>query len=166
MLMGLLSKLRQTISEVVPGNPAALDTLGEIGVSTGGASGVSKFSADSVAGKLVLDEAKFAAALTADPAGVRQLLGGVTGTTGAAHRLESALTPIVQASGVLDERAKSTDKELKRVRDSMADWDTRLALKEKTLRAQFTRLETALSQSQSQQSALGSQLAGLANLRG
>jgi len=43
----------------------------------------------------------------------------------------------------------------------MADMDDRLALKETSLRAQFTAMETALAQSQTQSSWLSGQLASL-----
>ena len=46
---------------------------------------------------------------------------------------------------------------------SVADWDLRLELRQKTLTRQFTAMETALSSLSSQSSWLGSQLASLNN---
>jgi|SRR5919204_2804734 flagellar hook-associated protein 2 len=161
MLSALMTNLRRSVSDAIPGNPSGLSSLADLGITTGAPSGSAAYSKDSVAGRLVLDETKLSGALTANPGGVRQLLGGVTGTPGAMQHLEDVLTPLTVTGGMLDERSKSADAELKDLADSMAQMDQRLALREQTLRAQFTAMETALSQSQALQAQLSSQLAGL-----
>jgi flagellar hook-associated protein 2 len=161
MLNGLLSQLRNAIADAVPGNPATLDQLAEIGVSTGATTGDGSLNADSVAGKLTLDATKLTDQLAADPTGVRQLLGGVTGISGFAQRIEALIDPITQTQGLLDTRVASAESEISRLTASIAGWDTRLTQRQSYLQAQFTAMEQAVSANQQQQSWLSSQLAQL-----
>jgi flagellar hook-associated protein 2 len=154
----LQSQLRQALQTVV-GSTAAADQLADLGITTGSSTGAGTFSADAVNGKLVLDEAKLTETLAANPTAVKELLGG-TGA-GVAQALESILEQAVGTDGTFAERAKSADAELTRLRASMSAFDERLELREKNLRAMFTRLEASLAQSQSQGSQLGAQLARL-----
>jgi flagellar capping protein FliD len=62
---------------------------------------------------------------------------------------------------MLASRISSEDSIISRLKDQQAEIDQRLALKETTLRAQFTAMETALAQSQSIQSQLSGQFAAL-----
>lgn len=158
-LTALQSSLRQALGTVVGTGRTAADTLADLGITTGGAAGEAKFSQDAVNGRLTLDEAKLKETLAAEPSAVKQLLGG-TGN-GIAQALEAVLQPAVGADGMFDQRARSADSELTRIRSSMTAFDERLAQREKTLRAMFTRLESSLASSQSQGSALSSQLARL-----
>jgi flagellar hook-associated protein 2 len=52
------------------------------------------------------------------------------------------------------------------MQDSIADWDTRLALRQQSLTQQFTAMETALSQLNSQSSWLNGQINALGNAKG
>ena len=51
--------------------------------------------------------------------------------------------------------------EIDRMQDSISDWDSRLTLRQESLQRQFTALETALSQMNSQSSWLSGQLGSL-----
>ncbi|MEX2196703.1 MAG: flagellar filament capping protein FliD [Thermoleophilaceae bacterium] len=164
MLSGLLSTLRQGLTEAFTGNPADLDELAEIGISTGAATGDSATSADSLAGKLVLDSAKLDAALESNLLDVRRMLGGISGTDGFAQRFEGIIDPVTQTGGTLDSRIDSADSELDRIRDSMDRLDLRLEAREARLRAQFATLERLLSQSQAQGQWLSGQIASLPDL--
>jgi flagellar hook-associated protein 2 len=156
-LTTLQSQLRQALQTVV-GSTAAADQLADLGITTGAAS-AGAVNADAVNGKLVLDEAKLSETLAANPTAVKELLGA-TGS-GVAQAFEAILERAVGTDGAFAERAKSADAELTRIRSSMTRFDERLELREKNLRAMFTRLEAALAQSQSQGSQLGAQLARL-----
>lgn len=135
-------------------------TLGDLGVSTGAATGAAT-SQDALAGKLVLDDAKFTAALAADPSAVRRALGGTTGVEGFAQRLEAVLEPQTQAGGVLEGRRNAMTSELTSLKAALSRFDDRLARKEEALRAKFTALELALSRSQQQQQDFASRLGQL-----
>src|SRR4051794_23208689 len=90
MLSGLLTSLRSSLGD-----------LSDIGISTGAASGTAKFSADSVAGHLTVDDTKLSAALATDPKALQTRLAdfGV--------RLKAAVSP---ASGSpIDNRLTAED---------------------------------------------------------
>lgn len=159
-LRSLQSSLRNAISGAVSGlSNTDLDQLAEIGITTGKPS--ETINQDSLAGKLVFDETKFNAAFSSNQTDVRKLLGGVSGTDGIAQRFESLITPYTQTGGVLSNRRTETDSELRRIRDSLADFDDRLVFKEKRLRKQFEVMEAMLARQNSIGSALASAMAGL-----
>jgi flagellar hook-associated protein 2 len=142
MLSGLLSSLRSSVGD-----------LSDIGISTGGPSGAAKFSSDSVAGHLTVDDTKLTAALATDPKALQARLADF------GARLKNAVAP---ASGSpIDNRLTSEDATRKQLADGMARMDVRLADKEKRLRAQFTAMESALAAAQAAQSQLTSQLGAL-----
>ena len=160
-LASMLGKLRQAFTDAVPGNAAGIDEMREIGLSTGATTGGSAFSKDAVAGKIVIDDAALTTALTNNPAGVQQLLGGKTGVDGFAQRMEGLLTTYAQPGGVLDARITSAESELKRIASQLDRFDQRLAQREKYLRNQFSGMETLVSSNQSMGVALGGQLSAL-----
>ncbi|HET6447890.1 MAG TPA: flagellar filament capping protein FliD, partial [Conexibacter sp.] len=160
-LTAILSQMRQAIYTPVRGLPAGMSSLADLGVSTGSASAT--VSRDALAGKLEIDDDVLDAALANNPSGVRDLLAGPANAGGWARAFETIVHNADTTGGTIDVRITGADAELKRLQQSMADMDDRLALKEQTLRAQFTAMETALSQSQTQSSWLQGQLAALQN---
>jgi flagellar hook-associated protein 2 len=158
-LTAILSQMRQAIYTSIRGLPAGMDSLADLGVSTGSAS--STISRDALAGKLTLDTRKLDEALASNPSGVRDLLAGPANVGGWARSFESIVHAADTTGGMIDIRITGADAELKRLQRTMADMDDRLALKEQTLRAQFTAMETALAQSQTQSNWLSGQLASL-----
>ncbi len=161
MLNGVLSQLRVALTNQQLGNPSTMDELSELGVSTGTTTGSGTVSADSVAGKLVFDEAKFDAAMASNPLDVKRMLGGMTGTSGFGQAVESILSPSVSATGTMQSRISAMDDEKKRIADSIAAMDKRLTAKEARLKAMFAAMESAMSASQQQSAWLSGQLAGL-----
>lgn len=110
-------------------------------------------------GKLVFDEAKFAEAYAADPEAVTTAF---TGPDGFASRVEAvAKSASDRFEGSITSAIEGRTKGIERLNDSIASWDTRLALRRQTLERQYTALETALSQMNSQSAWLTSQLASL-----
>jgi flagellar hook-associated protein 2 len=161
-LESLLSQLRVSITGTyAPGNPATLDQLAEIGISTGSAVGSGTLNQDSIAGKLTLDVDKLTAALTSDPQSVRNLLGGTPGVSGFGQALDSLLSPQVQAGGTLAQRISAEDLTKKDLADQLAAMDIMLQQKQDLLKKQFTAMETAMSKSQSQGQWLTGQIASL-----
>ncbi len=153
----MLDTMRRDVSDLVAGNPAEYDALADLGISTGAiGAGVGAIS-----GTLVIDDAKLAKALDADPLGVRKLLGGEPGVDGFAQRVESFVKTQVGSTGEIDARLKSSTEEQKRLTDTMSRAETRLAAREKRLKAQFAAMESALQASQTQQAWLQGQLATL-----
>ncbi|HZV72932.1 MAG TPA: flagellar filament capping protein FliD [Conexibacter sp.] len=159
MLTGILSQMRQAIYTPVSGLPAGMSSLADLGVSTGSAS--STISRDSLAGKLTIDATKLSTALSSNPAGVRDLLAGPANVGGWARSFERIVHDADTTGGTIDIRIVGDSSELKQLQQSMADMDQRLALRETTLRAQFTAMETALAQSKTQGDWLTGQIAAL-----
>lgn len=161
MLTSVLSQLRVALTRTQGGNPDTLDEMAEIGVSTGATTGSSGLNLNSVAGKLVFDDAKFDAALASNPLDVKRMLGGMLDPGGFGQAIEAILSPTTSASGTMDSRIKAMDDEKKRITDSIAAMEKRLGAKEARLKAMFTAMESAMGASQQQSSWLAGQLAGL-----
>ncbi|MEA2443060.1 MAG: flagellar hook-associated protein 2 [Thermoleophilales bacterium] len=157
MLQGLLTRMRTSVGGTFATGDAATDQLQEIGITTGVATGAAA-SAESVAGKLVIDDAKLTAALASKPLTVRKLLGGTTGVDGVGTNIDTLLDPVVKTDGDFDGRLKAADKEQKRYDDQIATLNKRIDAKATMLRAQFAAMESALSRSKSQQQWLAGQL--------
>jgi flagellar hook-associated protein 2 len=158
-LTAILSQMRQAIYTPISGLPDGMNSLADLGVSTGSAS--STISRDALAGRLTLDARALDAALASNPSGVRDLLAGPANVGGWARAFEGVVHAADTTGGTLDIRITGAAAELKRLQRSMADMDDRLVLKEQTLRAQFAAMESALSQSQAQGQWLSGQLASL-----
>ncbi len=158
-LSDLLDQMRQAIYTPIAGLPDGMNSLADLGVSTGDPS--TTVSQDTLDGKLSLDTSKLATALQSNPSGVRDLLAGTATTTGWARSFQSIVDGASNVGGTLDVRIQGETADIKDLTSSIADWDQRLALRQQSLQAQFTAMETALSQSQSQGQWLSGQLASL-----
>jgi flagellar hook-associated protein 2 len=150
-LQSLLSQMRSLI---------ATPEIASIGISTGNATGGAP-SADALAGKLVLDSAKLDAALTADPANVRTIVGAQSGVSGFSQAFTDLLDSATRSDGLLDAESDGADAALARLRDSIDETQRRLDAKEARLKASFAAMESALAQAQAQGNWLAGQLAGL-----
>src|SRR4051794_642691 len=156
-LTGLLSQLRGIVSEKT-GIAGAVTSFGDIGVSTSTGTGGAS-SADALAGKLTLDTAKLTDALQNKRVDFKSFLTDTT--SGISTKLTTLLDPVAKStSGLMDLRAKEAGDEVTSIEDQVARIETRLTNKAARLRAQFTAMEQALSQSQSQGSWLTAQLGG------
>jgi flagellar hook-associated protein 2 len=158
-LTDLLSQMREAISTPILGLPSGMNCLGDLGISTGDATGT--VSQDALAGKLTLDTTKLNAALSSNPSGVHDLLLGTASVTGWAQSFQTIVDGASGVGGTLDARITGENSEIADLTASMADWDQRLALRQQALQQQFSALEAALSQSQSQGQWLSGQLASL-----
>jgi flagellar hook-associated protein 2 len=154
-LTGLLAQLRGIVAEKT-GVGGAVKSFGDIGVSTGSATGGAS-SADAVAGKLTLDATKLTEALQNNRLDVKSFLTDTT--NGISAKLANLLDPVAKStSGLVDLRAKEAGDEVSSIEDQISRMETRLTDKADRLRAQFTAMEQALAQSQSQGSWLSAQL--------
>lgn len=154
-LTGLLSQLRSAMSDKT-GIGGTIQSLAALGVTTGTGSGGAA-SADSVAGKLTLDADKLADALTNNRLDVKSFLTDTT--KGFATKLTKLLDPVAKVStGLIDTRASDAGKESSGIDDQIQALEDRISQRQERLQAQFTAMEQALSQSQSQGSWLSAQL--------
>lgn len=104
-------------------------------------------------GALAFDEEKFRAAFEANPDAVIEFI--TNPDDGAATRIDKALKAIADPKGVIDNRTKTLDRERDLFQDRVDDLNGRLQRKRERLTRQFLAMEQALSNLQSQQTALG-----------
>jgi flagellar hook-associated protein 2 len=154
-LTGLLAQLRGIVLDKT-GLGGAVSAFGDIGVSTGSATGGAS-SANAVAGKLTLDAAKLTDALQSKRLDVKAFLTDTT--RGISAKLTKLLDPVAKpTSGLVDLRAKQAGDQATGIEDQIALMEDRLSQKAERLKAQFAAMEQALAQSQSQGSWLAAQL--------
>jgi flagellar hook-associated protein 2 len=123
-------------------------------------------------GKLVFDEVKFEEAFKADPTKTTEMFTvpseydwddpdpvQVAGFAGRLERLADTFSDSLDGTVTLS--IKGRQSQIKGWEDDVADWDVRLAAREATLQRQYTALETALGQLQSQGNWLAGQLGSL-----
>lgn len=159
-LQSLLSNLRSTVTKL-DSTPGAIDSFAELGIGVAKSTESGATSADGKLGKISLDAAKLTAALSSDPNAVRNALGG-SGIDGLSQALDKVIDPVGKSTTGYIARAKdSADEQIKRITSRVEDWDRRLEKIEERYRKQFTALETALSNSQSQQSWISNQISSL-----
>ena len=113
-------------------------------------------------GKLVFDRPVFQAAYEADAAAVATRFTAANPDPGFAARVQTvAKTASDSVGGTITNAITGRSSGIKRLQDSIDNWDTRLELRRTTLTRQFTALETAMSQMQAQSSWLASQISSL-----
>ena len=162
-LTGLLNTMRAGTSSAVVRNATGTDELLDLGISTGAIGGGRAAST----GTLVLDDAKLAAQLAADPRAVQRLLGGTAGADGFAQRIEGIVqqqigaTDLLDSTGELDQRLQSSVDQQRTLSATLTANETRLTAKQQRLKAQFAAMESALQASQTQQAWLTGQLGAL-----
>ncbi len=135
------------------------DMIGTVFTKTGGS--LAKLGINTTRdGTVTFDATAFATAYAADPAGTADQF--TTATNGFAARVakaaKAASDPI---DGSITDAITGRTDGIKRLQSSIEDWDVRLAQRRTNLERQYTALETALSQLNSQSSWLSGQLSSL-----
>jgi len=151
-LQGMLGNLREKMTTLVAA--AGFNDLSDIGITVPKATGVTP-SADGKAGRLVLDETKLTSALDTDWPTVQGFMGTFS------KDIEAFVKTHTGGSGAIDDRLKSGDRNLVRLKEQLEKTNERLDAKEKRMKAQFQAMELALQKSQTQQAWLSGQLASL-----
>jgi flagellar hook-associated protein 2 len=163
-LTSLLSSLRQAVSDIFPNGVPGMNAMSSIGLGTGAAVGTGAISQQSLNGDLTLDTNALEKALSTNYSAVKQMFSNVTNTystEGMVQRLNGVLGGYIGTGGVLNSAIASEGTLINELGDQKAMWDVRLNDKETALRTQYTNMETALSQAQSQGSWLASQINNL-----
>jgi flagellar hook-associated protein 2 len=155
----LLANLNRAVNDPVAGLASARNQASSAGLSTGAATGA--MTADSLTGRLVLDESRLRDAMSSDPEGVAALLGGDT-PQGIASRLDSVLDRFSGSTGALGGRVAAETARLGGYRDSIDQANIRLTQRETRLRSQFTAMEKSLGQLRDMQTRFASQLVAAA----
>jgi len=156
-LLAFRNNLRTLISDSVSYN-TTYKTLSQVGISSG-AVNTSSTAASAPASTFSLDESKLLAALSGNSGELKKLFLGDGVTDGIATKLEKAVKGALDAEyGLFSSRDKSANNQIKAINDAIARGESRLAAREKFLRAQFSAMEKLVSQYKQQQTSI----AGLA----
>ncbi len=86
------------------------------------------------------------------------MLGGQLGVDGIGQSFTALLTPLVQSSGILDQRIESAHSDASDLDTQMATLNSRLDDRTAALRAQFEAMEEAITNNNNQLSSLLSAL--------
>lgn len=163
-LVSLLSRLRNTVGDLVSGRPGTMSSLAQAGLSTGASVGSGALSQSSIQGDLTLDGAKLTAALSTQFDDVKALFTNVTGSyasEGLVQRQNDVLNTFIGTGGALSSAISGQTNRITELGKQKTAWDVRLAQREATLRRQYAQMETALQSAQSQGNWLTGQLANL-----
>lgn len=142
--------LRQNVFSRVSGLPGSVESLRDIGISTGDV-----FDADAVF-QLQIDDTKLRAAIGASKDGVSQLFHNGD-DTGLADIMFDFIDGATASTGYLNERAKAggtIDTQIKSYNTRIDALERAIALREERLRRQFLQLETLTNSLNSQGGAL------------
>jgi len=157
-LDSMLSQMKNVMTQTVSG--LGLTGLADIGIaipkSTGGTP-----TQDAKDGKLTFDSDAFTTALNADYTKVRNLFQGQGTTKGFAALVGDFVDGQDGTNGLLTGRVASDDSSIKDYTSQMDDMNQRMDDEQARLKAQFAAMESALSQAQTQQAWLTSQIATL-----
>jgi flagellar hook-associated protein 2 len=154
LVRSLTIQLRSALSQVAGGG--AFPTAASIGLSVGRD------------GTVAVDEARLRDALQQDPGGVAQLLGtggadagGEAATGSLAQVFDRLLTSTEGRSGSITRAREAIDGRIRAANDTITRFEQRLEIRERTIRRQFTGLESAMARFGAQASWLSSQLASM-----
>lgn len=145
-LRSIQSQIRREFTDSVTGLTGNLRSLVDLGITT----------QDN--GTLKIDSTKLNAAITNNLGDVATLFSS---SDGVATRLDALITSYTNSSGALDSRTASLTDRIEDIADQREALNRRLASLEKRLLAQFTALDTLVSQLNSTSTFLSQQLANL-----
>jgi flagellar hook-associated protein 2 len=149
LLRAVEMELRSNLTNPVEGQEGAYKTLASIGITT------------QKDGKLGLDADKFNAALGADFDGVARLFGAENGV---ASRLSKSLDARLRVDAEINTRTKRLNEKSVSLQKDQATLEARMLKIEQRYRAQFTALDTMLSNMQNTSNYLTQQLANIARI--
>jgi flagellar hook-associated protein 2 len=154
-LSGLLGTMRTAMYTPDTTLTSGLQSLSDIGISTGAASGSTPYSQDAVAGKLTIDTTKLTAAITSNPTGVLNLLSSWS------QSFASSVNAEAGPGGTIESRINDDNSQSASIGNEITDLTAALTARQTALQAQFAQLEVAISQNQTQGTWLASQTASL-----
>jgi flagellar hook-associated protein 2 len=143
-LLNVSSQLSRGVYNTVPGLSGNYTSLASIGVTT---------NAD---GTLALDQSKLSAALAADPTSVGKIFGSASGVAG---RLSTYVSAEAGSTSDIGSRTTGLTNSKKNLQTQTTALNTRMAVIQARYQAQFSALDTLLSQMQQTSSFLTQQLA-------
>jgi flagellar hook-associated protein 2 len=156
-LQDLLSSMRSAMYQTITGSATGtgMQSLLDIGVSTGATTGTGSISQSAVSGNLALNSSTLASALQSNPQGFQQVMEGW------ADSFSLLVNDASGAGGTIDNRIQGDDTQVSDMSSRITDMQAALTDKQNALVTQFAQLEATLSSNQSTSSWLTSQIAAL-----
>ncbi len=154
-LESLLGGMRQAIYQPGAGLATAMSSLADIGINTGKPSGGATPAQSAIEGQLTLNTAELENAIQANPTGVEEML--VSWSKGFQEVLNVEAAP----GGTLDTRIEGDTTQVTELGSRITTMNELLAIRQKTLQAEFLAMETVVSKNQSQSAWLTAQLASM-----
>lgn len=142
----IANQLRKEMGSIVGGLDTELDSLAELGITTGDKN------------KLVIDSTKFADVISSD---FDKLSGIFSSESGYAVRLDSLIGNLTASGGILSNRTDGLNSEVKRINQQREALEARIVGIEARYQAQFSALDSLLGQLNSTGEFLTQQLANL-----
>jgi len=145
-LLGLGSQLTTALGSVVGASGASIQSLADIGIS---------FNTD---GSLSLNTTTLDNALQGNPSGVAALFNN---SNGYGAQVSKVLTAFNGPSGILDSRAQALQQQLGQFSQQQVNLNQMITTETEAYRAQFTAMDTIVSQLKSTSNQLTQMMAGL-----
>jgi flagellar hook-associated protein 2 len=154
-LTDLLNSMRQAMYASASGLSSGMQSMLDLGVSTGATSGGAAPSASALAGDLTINQTTFTNAVQSNPTGVQSMLEGF------ASSFSSLVNSEAQPGGSIDSRIQGDSSQITSLASQISNMQASLTDQQAQLTAQFALLESTLSQNQSMSTWLTSQIAAL-----
>jgi flagellar hook-associated protein 2 len=151
-LESLLGSMRQAIYEPGAGLPTGMSSLADIGIDTGAPTGNATPSQSAIEGQLTLNTAELENAIQANPTGVEEMLVSWS------KSFQDVLNVEAAPGGTLGTRIEGDSTQVTELGSRITTMNELLAVRQKTLQAEFLAMETVVSQNQSQSAWLSAQL--------
>jgi flagellar hook-associated protein 2 len=154
-LESVLSSMRQSMYESIPGLPAEMASPADVGIGTGAAAGGGSTSQASIEGQLTLNSTKLKEAIESNPAGAEEMLQKWS------QNLQGTLNSVAEAGGALETRANGDESQIIQLKSQINVMNEQLLVREKSLQATYAELESVMSKNSSQAAWLTSQTESL-----
>ena len=157
-LKDLLSRMRTAMYTNGSGLPHGMASMLDIGVSTGASTG-SGPSQGTLSGQLSLDATALTSAITSNPTGVEAIMGSW------ANSFSTIVNSAAGGGGTISIRIQDDTHQSSNLASQISNLQAANALKQSALVQQFSKMEAALSDSQSTSTWLNSQINALPTIR-
>jgi flagellar hook-associated protein 2 len=158
-LRNLLSSMRQQMTQTLSGLSGSYNSMLQIGVSTGAATGTGTISTSSLAGDLTLDTNALSTALSSDPTSVHQMMQSWS------IKFSSLVDREAGPGGTMSTRIQTDTSRNSFLATQISNLQEANQVKQNQLVKEFAAMEAALSQNQSTASWLTNQLNALPTIK-
>lgn len=143
--LSVMNQLRNVLNTAPVGLTGSYSALSQIGIAT-----------DPKVGTLSLNSSDLAEALDSDFQSVAELFAH--DDQGVAFRFDALVEGLLDSEGIIDAREEGINARIDSLETQQSNWEYRLEMREKTLRARFSALDALVGQMQSTSSFLTQQL--------